>query len=54
MIDEEDLIKNVTIKPRGKVELWLCKEVQELIKIVITWWIDNLLKVTKVGYTKKV
>ena len=46
--------KDVTIEPRGKVELWLCKRVQELVKIVITWCIDNLLKVTKAGYTKKV
>ena len=46
--------KDVTTTPRGKVELWLCKEVQELFKIMIIWCIDNLLKVTKVGYTKKV
>ena len=46
--------KDVTIAPRGKVELWLCNEVQESIKIVMTWCIDNLLKVTKVGYIKKV
>ena len=46
--------KDVTIAPRGKVELWLCQEVQEPVKKVITWCIDNLLKVTKVGYTKKV
>ena len=44
----------VTIAPRGKVVLWLCNEVQELVKIILTWFIDNLLKVTKAGYTKKV
>ena len=28
--------QDVTKVPRGKVELWLCNEVQELVKIVIT------------------
>ena len=46
--------KDVTTTPRGKVELWLCNEVQGSVKIVITWCIDNILKVIKVGYTKKV
>ena len=50
MIDEEDLKKiwlmkkilkgfnqqDVTRRPRGNVELWLCNGVQESIKIVIT------------------
>ena len=40
--------------PRGKVELQLCKEVQGSVKKMMTWCIDNLLKVIKVGYTKKV
>ena len=44
----------VTIAPRGKVELWLCNEVKESVKTVMTWSIDNQLTVTKVGYTKKV
>ena len=55
MIDEEDLTdkedskrffnqQDVTRRPRGKVELWLCNEVQESVKIVITQCIDNLLK----------
>ncbi len=43
--------KDVTIAPRGKVELCLCNEVQELVKIVVTWCIDYLLEVTNVGYT---
>ena len=30
--DQQDLTK----VPRGKVELWLCIEVQELVKTVIT------------------
>ena len=42
-----------TITPRGKVELWLCNQVQGLVKKMMTLCIDNLLKVTKVGYTKK-
>ena len=28
--------QDVTKVPRGKVELWLCIEMQELVKIVIT------------------
>ena len=36
--------QDVTRRPRGKVELWLCNEVQELAKTVITQCIDNLLK----------
>ena len=42
---------DVTVAPRGKVELWLCNEVQGLVKTVMTRCIDNLLEVTKVGYT---
>ena len=38
--------QDVTKRPRGKVELWLCNEVQELAKIVIIQCIDNLLKAT--------
>ena len=41
--DQED----VTTTPREKIELWLCNEVQELVKIVITWCIDDLLEVKK-------
>ena len=48
------LSKDVIIAPRGKVELWLCNKVQGLAKTVMIWCIDNILKVTKVGYTKKV
>ena len=41
LIDEEDLKRvfnqqYVTRSPRGKVELWLCNGVQELVQIVIT------------------
>ena len=38
----------------GKVELWLCNEVQESAKIVITQCIDNLLEATlrKIRKTK--
>ena len=46
--------QDVTKVPRGKVELWLCNEVQGLVKTMITWCIDNLLKDTKAGYTKQV
>ena len=42
------------IEPRGKVELLLCNEVQGLVNIMMTWCIDNLLKVTKDNYTKQV
>ena len=45
-IDEEDLKRldqqDVTKIPRGKVEIWLCNEVQESIKIVMTQCIDDL------------
>ena len=49
MIDEEDSKKvfnqqDVTRRPRGMLELWLCNGVQESAKIVITQCIDNLLK----------
>ena len=43
----------VTIAPRGKVGLCLCNEVQGSVKTVMIWCIDNLLKVAKVGYSKK-
>ena len=56
LIDEEDLIdgedlkrfdqQDVTKVPREKVELWLCNEVQELAKKMITQCIDNLWKAT--------
>ena len=39
---------DVIIAPRGKVELWLCNEVQELVKTMVTWCTDNILDV---GYT---
>ena len=42
---------DVTIAPRGNVELWLCNEVQESVKTVETWCIDYVVKVTNVGYT---
>ena len=45
--DQKDLI----ISPRGKVELWLCNEVKGSVKTMVKWCIDNLLKVTKAGYT---
>ena len=38
IFDQQD----VTKVPRGKVELWLCNEVQESAKIVITQCIDDL------------
>ena len=58
MIDEEDLKEiwlmkkiwkgfnqqDVTRRPRGKDELWICNGVQESVKTVITQCIDNLLK----------
>ena len=43
--------QEVTIEPRGYVELWLCNEVQGSIKMMMKWCIDNLLEVTKAGYT---
>ena len=46
--------KDVTIEPRGKVELWYKKWVQESTKTVISYCINNLLKVANVGYTKQV
>ena len=36
--------QDVTRRPRGKVELWLCNGLQELVKTVITQCIDNPLK----------
>ena len=41
LTNEEDSKKvfnqqDVTRRPRGKVELWLCNGVQELVKILIT------------------
>ena len=43
---------DVTIAPRGKVELWYKKDYKNQLR---QWYnIDNLLKVAKVGYTKKV
>ena len=42
---------DITIVCRGKVELWICNEIQGTIKTMVKWCIDNLLKVTKVGYT---
>ena len=59
MIDEEDLKQDltdeedskkvfnqqdVTRRPRRKAESWLCNEVQESVKTMITECIDNLLK----------
>ena len=41
----------VTIEPRGKVELWLCNEAQGSVKTMVKWCIDNLFEVTKVDYT---
>ena len=38
--------QDVTKVPSGKVELWLCNGVKELAKIVITQFIDDLLKAT--------
>ena len=38
--------QDVTRRPRGKVELWLCNGVQESTKIVIIQCINNLLKAT--------
>ena len=40
MIDEEDLKRffnqqDVTRRPRGKVELWFCNEVQGLVKTMV-------------------
>ena len=60
MIDDEDLKniwlmkkiwkgfnqQDVTRRPRGKVELWLCNGVQKLVKIVITNWFVNILTAT--------
>ena len=45
---------DVTIAPRGKVELCYEKKVQELAKTMISWCINNLLMVAKIGYTKKI
>ena len=46
--------QDVTKVPRGKVELWLCNEVQESAKMVITQCIDDLWKATlrKIRKTK--
>ena len=44
---------DVTKSPRGKVELWFYIEVQGSVKTMIKWCIDNILKVTKVGYILK-
>ena len=38
--------QDATKVPSGKVELWLCNEVQEPAKAVITQCIDDLLKAT--------
>ena len=55
IIYEEDLIlKDVIVVTRWKAKLWCCNEVQELVKTMMTWCIDNLLDVTKASYTKKV
>ena len=40
--DQQDVTKVTS----DKVELWLCNEVQELAKIVITQCINDLLKAT--------
>ena len=45
--DQQDITK----APRGKVELWLCNEVQGSIKTMVKWCTENLLKDTKVGKT---
>ena len=54
---EESDQKDVTKVPSGKVELWLCNEVQESAKTVITQCIDDLWKATlrkiKKNKTKK-
>ena len=42
---------DVTIAPRGKFELWLYNEFQGPIKTMVKWCFNNLLEVTKVGYT---
>ena len=46
--------KDVTKEPRGRVDLWYERGVQESAKIVITWCIDNLPNIAKVGYSKQV
>ena len=44
---------DVTISLRGKVELWLCNQVQESVKTMVKWCIDNILKVTRFGSLRK-
>ena len=44
--------QDLTRRPKGKVELWLCNGVQELAKTVITQCIDNPLK-AKLGKNRQ-
>ena len=43
----------VTTSPRGKVELWLCNEVQGVVKKMVKSCIDNILEDRELGYTWK-
>ena len=42
---------DVTTTPKGKVELWLCNEVQGSIKTMVKLCIDNLLEDIEVGHS---
>ena len=45
--------QDVTKALKGKVDLWFFNEVQESVKTMVKWCIDNKLGDTELGYTYK-